>query len=208
MREPDVTATLDDECEALMWMRLGPEMVRQFAATMGVPEADTEKAVAATRVEEREMRAWKIEYADDAFPGQENAAAATWVVNGPFHMAWRWWMLFVIHLRPSADMPEPKIERDGASHEVLILSFNPENGDPDVDALEAGTATPKWLTPVDLNYQVIGLTDEQAAELAGLMVQEIASGRMSPDSDFRASWQVVLDETATHLRYGGHPERN
>lgn len=205
MRSPDREALLESDAPALAWTRIGPQAAGALARYMSVPEERVQEMMEQSQAEfatiDLTVRAWKIK-------GDHPTGVATWIINGPFNFAWQWWCLSAVHLRQTEGMPEAKVIRDGASHEVLFVSLHPDHV-PDIDALDAGDyASISFLTPVDLTYQVVGLTDEQAAELCGLMIEVILNGRMSPDSDFREAWKPMLDATAEHLRYGTHPGLN
>lgn len=140
------------------------------------------------------------------------SVGADYLVTGPYHPFWKWWMVSIVHLRPLEGAPPPHVRFPGATHEIMCLSLDPEprNGrpaEPDLDRIEAGDVEgglPGFLQPPDWVVQVILPDDDGARTLAELVVREIASGR-SCDSDFRSWWERTIQTTAEHVRLGGHP---
>lgn len=207
MRAPDREGTLSRDAPALAWVK-APRLAAEALGTLvgAPPEAMLALAQARDPLGDDDLavRCWRMRKVVTR-PDQE-AGIATWVINGPFHPLWRWWALGVVHLRPLAGVRPVVLRREGASHEVLIFSVDPEKcPEPDIDKLEREGGELPNLMPLDLVHQVVGLDDEQAAELAGLMVKAIVAGEMSPDQDFAEMWRRTLDTTAEHLRSGGHP---
>lgn len=210
MRPPDLERSIDPQAPAVAWEALGDAAVLAAGAMLGVPPQLVDKAQMQTkRLAEGDLvaRAWKVAI-PEAYTG---ASVANWFVNGPFHPLWRWWYVSCIHLRDIPGGVPTSMSFPEATHEMLILSLNP--GDdlehpvpPDIDALEAGStkleAMPGILVPPDLTHQVRLDSDEQAAEITGLMVEHMVAGTASPDQDFRPWWETVLDTTARHYREG------
>jgi hypothetical protein len=210
VRDPDYVFEIDRDSIALAWTKMGEAVAGMVAQVTGL-SMDEAREVAREAGqgdslelpdEELIMRAWKVE-----LPRRpEHTDVASWLVNGPFHPFWRWWTIHAIHLREQAGAEPPDVRVEGASHEVMILSHDPDH-EMSPELVEAGQGSPH-LTPIDLAHQVVGLHDEQAAQLVELMVRYIGSGRISPDQDFRGHWGPILDNTAEHLRFGTHPSWN
>lgn len=148
-------------------------------------------------------RAWRLDLTKAK--GDTTACIGEWLVQGPFHPFWSYWLVGAVHLRPIEGATQaPVINVPGASHEFLILSL---------DSPPAGTVRPdpddfktfRILEPPDFVQQQIGLTDEQAAEIVDGMVRAIVELGWSPDSDNRRHWDAVVGKTAEHARLGGHP---
>lgn len=130
------------------------------------------------------------------------ASIGEYLVNVPgVHPFWSYWWIGAIHLRPIEGTKEPRIDFPGASHEIIFGTLNPSRPLPDISG---GENKCYFLTPLDLEYQVILANDEQMAELLTMTVTYITRGN-SPDSDYRAVWQNVLAKSAEHIRLGGHP---
>lgn len=145
----------------------------------------------------RDVRAWKIDFADRKVSGE----IVTWIVNGGFHPFWNWWLIGCAHLRPEEGLPEPNLRWEGATHEIVIVSL--KDG-PDIELIEAGAGKLATLTPLDLAYQPGGLDDFRAVAIVYEMIDKIIAGDLSPDSDFAAAWRAYLG--AEVERFGGRAE--
>jgi hypothetical protein len=160
-------------------------------------------------------RAWKIEQSPELRATHErefgfpDAGLSTWIVNGPYHPLWSWWHVGVIHLRDMPSAPPAQKQYPEAEYEFAIYSLNPDGrngGTPDIDKLEAGDAEggmPGFLSPPDVQFHFHGVTDEQAAKICDLAVEQIVAGR-SCDSDFRGHWKSMLARTVEHYVLGVH----
>lgn len=142
-------------------------------------------------------RAWRSRYQSE--DPADAAGVCTWLVNGPFHPFWSWWIVGAVHLIDVPGIEPPKRRYPEAEHEIMIVSLNPEAGVPEPDAPGASP-----LMPPDLTYQFDGLPREKVEEIVELMIDNIVAGRMSPDSDYRASWEAALDKTVEHYRLDLH----
>lgn len=149
-------------------------------------------------------RAWEMLYnLKPTDPSDWGATLSSWFLNMPgAHPFWSWWLLSSIHLRPIEGCRPPVIRTPGASHEFLIIALNPKFPSPNVD--QDVPETLHYLTPFDLEHQVVGIDDAQAKHITMLMVRACVDGRMSPDQDFRSRWQAMLNTTAEHYRTGRH----
>lgn len=207
MRDPDREATLARSAPALLWADVGEAVTAGLSIATGIPAEQLQAQLQAPALSDDELhvRAWRMQVTPRRPDHQ--ASIAAWLINGPYHPFWRWWQLAIVHLRPIEGVKPAAIHRDGASHEIMILSIDP-NHPPDIDELEQGEGHLRYLTPPDLVHQVVGLTDEQACELVDLMIGPILDGQLSPDRDFRSRWEPILETTAEHLRYGTHPALN
>jgi hypothetical protein len=215
-RKPDREGILSRTAPALVWAGVTDALLDGLASMTGLSRESLADELARRgggvdplAESDLTVRAWQIPLPQVPPTPDEGATLALWIVNGPFHPMWRWWQLAIVHLRPIPGVKPATLKRDGASHEVMILSLDPKR-EPDIDALDRGdySTFPGYLTPPDLVYQVVGLDDEQAVTLAEHMIEAIVAGRLAPDSDFRERWHHALDQTAEHLRYSGHPGLN
>jgi hypothetical protein len=149
-------------------------------------------------------RAWRLDL-DKAQGPDQSACVSEWLVNGPFHPFWTYWLVGAVHLRPIEGATQaPVINVPGASHEFLILSLDsPPAGAvrPDPDDFK----TFRILEPPDFVQQQIGLTDGQAIDITEQIVRAIVVLGWSPDSDYRRRWDETVAKTAEHARLGGHP---
>ena len=169
--------------------------------------AEREKAMRSPDVVGTVGRAWEVRVQKRETPPDWGGSLGTWILHVPWaHPAWSYYCLGVIHLRPIPGVRPAQIRVEGASHEFMIHAFDPDSPhSPPSPDISDETTWPSFLQPIDLAHQVVGLTDEQAARIGGLMVRMICDGRMSPDQDFRSVWRELLDGTAKHYREGRHP---
>lgn len=147
-------------------------------------------------------RAWRIPLEAVVDKRPNASVGSDWLVHAPgSHPLWWWYMIGVVHLRPTAGKPA-KVAFPGATHELMFIAISPEYPLPDVDRWEKM----HHLEPLDLAEQFIVTDDAQACELGDLIVKHIVFEGASPDQDHRAYWKVAVANTAEHLRLGGHPD--
>lgn len=203
VRDPNYEADLPLDAPAMQWSTTAALLIDKFAETMGIPDSDLAVAKAATaeKVESlgKSTRAWKLEWPEGM---DQLATVCGWLVEGPFHILLGQWDVIAVHLRPFEGGPQAVIRVEGASHEIMILSLDPEHP---VSPEERERGEGK-IIQIEVQEQVVGLTDEQAAELVELCVRSIVDGRMSPDRDWRQPWHETIAKTAEHVRFGHHPE--
>lgn len=140
--------------------------------------------------------------------GHDQAGIASWMIQGPYHPFWSWWLVGVVHLRDIPGTPAAKRHYPEAEYEFTIWSIkSPPSGEitPDIEKLRAGdlTARDTILHPCDVVFQFHGVTDEQAAEICEVAVNAIVAGQ-SCDSDFREWWKTSLAATVQHYVLGVH----
>lgn len=131
---------------------------------------------------------------------EQEANISSWLINGPFHPAWDWWMVGAVHLRDIPGTPPAHKRYPEATHEIMIASIDPDCCPPDPDEIEKLS----FLRPLDLVYQFDGMSDEAVAEVVKLCVVSIAEGIISPDEDFRSTWELILEKTVSHYKEGLH----
>ena len=148
-----------------------------------------------------EAKAWKMEMGDNASTEQATASLGAYVVSGPYHPFWNWWMVAVVHLREVEGTPPPKKQYPDAEYEFMILSIDPEHNQPDPD--KPFPQEIRYLDPPDCVVQFHGVTDEQAASICRDAVRVIAAGQ-SCDSDFRGWWTGAIKKTVEHYQEGRH----
>jgi hypothetical protein len=146
----------------------------------------------------RVAEAWLIK-----LKSEDRGTLAGWVVRGPFHPFWQWWMVTVVHLRDIPGQSPAHKSYPEAEFEFIILSANPEHSPPDPDNPAGGY---KFLVPPDVVEQFHGVSDHDAKRILESSVRAICDGIMSPDSDYRSIWKETLAGTVQHFREGGHRE--
>lgn len=156
-------------------------------------------------------RVWRLDPTHARRHPDHAASIGAWLVNGPFHPLWSWWMVYVVHLRdvPGQSQP-PNLHYPEAAYEFGIVSIDPDVGEPDVDAIERGDdwavvkdgVRHKFLSPQDAIVQFDGVDDAGALEVGEAAIRAIVSGAASPDSDYRSYWERTIPATAEHFRPG------
>lgn len=130
----------------------------------------------------------------------DDCSVAAWVVFCPWaHMLWSYYYISAVHLRPTAKFPSPKILLMGATHEIFVAALDPQK----VPNLDNPCNT--WLKPLNFAGQWIVNErnnpidlDKAAALKVRRSVEEILSGVLSPDTDYRSLW--VRAYSASNLR--------
>lgn len=162
-------------------------------------------------------RAWRFrhtpeaELAHHAEHGHISAGLATWIINGPYHPFWSWWLVGVVHLRELPNAGPPVIVVPGATHEMVCYTLDPDPpagrpAVPDLDRCEAGDlhgGLPGLLHPADWVVQFTVPEDRVAVHIAELAVDAIVAGD-SCDSDYRGAWERTITQTAAHYNEGRH----
>lgn len=154
-------------------------------------------------------RAWQIPLSDVGRRGRPDADGTVigWLLHAPqAHMLWTYYAVAVIHLRAIEGVKPPVIRLLGATHEMMIVSLNPEKRLPDLEAVGRGEASFAFLTPIDVVEQFAVRDDAEAAQLGELAIRVCVNGIASPDQDWRSWWKRAIAETASHFRSGRHPE--
>lgn len=115
----------------------------------------------------------------------------TWAISVPWaHPIWHSYVILLYDLDPTpVGHPAPHKHRSGVTHEFLIFACDPERA----EALAryetfAEAANGILLTPPNHGYQFAATSNEAATERLQAVVDAIAAGRLSPDTDFRHLW--------------------
>jgi hypothetical protein len=145
-------------------------------------------------------RAWVMEMGPEHRRDQD-ASIIGYVLNGPWHPLWSWWMVSVVHLRDLPGMTPAKKHYPEAEYEFLIVSIDPQTR-PDPD--RPFPQNVKYLTPVDVCEQFHGVTDDQAAEICTAAIRAITRGSASPNQDYRSWWKDAIAKTVEHYKAGVH----
>lgn len=136
----------------------------------------------------------------------QDATVESWLVQGPWHPLWTYWLVASVHLRDMPGQSRPPVKRfAAATHEFLILSLQSPPGIADVHPDPDDLNTLRHLDPPDVVTQFVA-TDEEARKLVDLAVKAIVLTGKSPDSDYREWWVRSIPRTLEHIRFGKHPE--
>ncbi len=142
--------------------------------------------------------AWDLAVRDHA------TCVAAWLLHAlRAHAFWHWRYMSIVHLRPVKGLPPPRLHFPEATHELQVLSIDPERCPSPDPAIVVVDGAP-YLMPPDIIQQVGGLNDEQAIRLAKLCAIACTTGDLIPDEDYRPIWKDRILATVEHLVAGGH----
>ena len=142
-------------------------------------------------------RAWRLE------THAQPANLESYLVHRPgSHPFWCCYLFAVVHLRDDGVSDPAKKKFPEATHELQILSINPEYMKTPQPGVPIGEL--RLLTPPDLVYQFQGTDDEAERLLTDFVKVIVARLDVSPDVDFRPYWERTLAKTLEHYRTGGH----
>lgn len=131
-------------------------------------------------------------------------------VPGAFHNLFDQWVLFAVRLRDNVPgFPPPKRQFPGASHEILCITLNPEEGHYDVDRILGymDTGGMPYLEPPNVIVQVEA-TDDEVRAVVSLLAQAVVHGALPTESLWTAGhdrrlneqWLTVIVKTLAHQR--------
>jgi hypothetical protein len=107
------------------------------------------------------------------------ATLDAWIITAPgAHPHYTQYLLDLISIT-RLDATEAAHYRPGATHELLLLTLNPERGP--YHPSTATTASLHILYPVTLAQQITG-SDEQARHLAEACAAAVVAGRLRPET--------------------------
>ena len=142
----------------------------------------------------------------DGLPNGEETVCS-WLITAPAcHPLWSQYNLAVVRLRDGIPgFPPPVRQFDGATHEMLVITLNPEHGPYDENmARKYAAGNLPVLTPVNVAHQFEG-TDDEAEQLAAWAAWGVVNGYLEPESSngatrIRAGWKTSMVKTLAHIR--------
>ncbi|GAA3223075.1 hypothetical protein [Actinocorallia longicatena] len=143
----------------------------------------------------------------------DHPAVASWIITAPrYHPLWSQYVLSAVTLDERPGFPPPVLQRAGVTHEINVVTLNPEYGPYEADTIGEPGRNLRFLTPVNVAEQVT-VTDEQAVQLAELAARAIVDGRLEPEASngpgrIRAAWRAAIQETVDHFRDPHHGRAN
>jgi hypothetical protein len=151
-----------------------------------------------------------LELEMEGLPNSEETVCH-WLITAPaFHPFWSQYILAVVRLRDLPGFPPPVRQFQGATHELLVVTLNPEHGpyDAGLPRKYAAEGNLPYLTPINIAHQIEG-TDSEAGELAAWAAWGVVNGHLEPESSngaerIRAEWESSLVKTLAHMRGEEH----
>jgi len=137
-----------------------------------------------------------------------------WLLTAPMaHPAWTQYLMPVVRLRDTPGFPPPKRQFDGATHELLVVALNPDEGPYTPENMRRFYEGPQagrlpYLTPVNIAHQIEG-SDEEARMLALYSAWGVTAGALNPETSdapslIRSDWKGALVKTLAHIRGEAH----
>jgi hypothetical protein len=133
-----------------------------------------------------------------------------WLITAPrYHPLWSQYGLFCVRL--DEDVPgfnPPILKFDGATHELLVATLDPESGPHRVETILAN-ALP-LLLPVNVVHQFTA-TDAEMRAVCELAARAVVNGQLCPESSdapalVREQWLTSIVKTLAHMRGEEHAE--
>lgn len=134
-----------------------------------------------------------------------------WLITAPpYHPLWSQYVLCVVRLDDLPGWPAPYRQFEGATHELIVVTLNPEHGPYDVDKMAgyANAAKLPILTPVNIAHQLTA-SDDELREVAALAAWAVVNGHLNPETAdaperIRRAWLASLTKTLAHIRGEAH----
>ena len=125
---------------------------------------------------------------------------AAWLLCAPgAHLAWSFYQVTLVHLRPVENLPPSVLQHPGVEHEIVIMALNHDSR-----PLPDDMHTWSFLTPPNAAGQFGGLPDADAERVLKALVAAFVSGKVSPDSDHRRAIEGSIRGTAECYVAGNH----
>lgn len=123
------------------------------------------------------------------------------------HPVWDQWVIACVGLGEVPGLPPPHLQFEGATHEVLIITVDPDHPVTPELVAQPG-AKLHYLQPINLAHQFTATDDEMRLLCAGV-AWAIVHGYEPPEppldyGSFREGWLVSMVKTLAHLRGEEH----
>lgn len=141
------------------------------------------------------------------------AGLDSWVITAPcWHPYWSQYSLSVVTLTDLPGVPAPVKHFPEATHELLVVTLNPEHGPYDARTITLTAGDLPFLTPVNIAQQFVA-TDDQARHLAQLCARAVVHGVLCPETAdapdrVRTYWRQTIRDTLNHDRDPHHGHLN
>jgi hypothetical protein len=137
-------------------------------------------------------------------------------VKGAYHPLFDQWILAGVRLRDNIPgFPPPHRQFEGATHEILCVTLNPEAGRYDPERIKQHYSKGKgglpFLEPPNVVVQVEA-QDQEVRQVISLLAQSVIHGAMNPESLWTAGldkqlnlqWTSAIVKTLAHGRGETH----
>lgn len=137
---------------------------------------------------------------------------AGWVITAPtWHPLWSQYFLAAVSLRDVPGQPPAEKKFPEATHEIMVLTLDPDHGPFDADTISSGHRL-RFLMPGNIVHQMIA-TDEQAEEITAMLANAVVHGMLCPETagmgdSVRATWDQSISQTLDHYKDPHHGTLN
>lgn len=139
------------------------------------------------------------------------ATLDAWIITAPvWHPLWSQYLLSLVTLADVPGMPSAEKESPDVTHQVIVMTLNPEHGPYDARHLVGDDL--RFLTPGNIGQQFTA-TEDQARRLAALCVRAVVDGVLIPETAdapdrIRSAWRRSIAQTLDHDRDPHHGHQN
>lgn len=128
----------------------------------------------------------------------KHAWAAIWGIIAPWaHPLWSDYAMTLFDLTTPLERPAT-LHLPDATHEVVLYALNPDHRlKPDVPMTRQRYG---YLHPANYGYQFRAGSNDVALARVQAVVDEIAAGRLSPDTDWRSRWDAMWQDACPLVR--------
>jgi hypothetical protein len=145
-------------------------------------------------------KVWEYDHSDiiGRTPPDKAKWFATWGMDCPGdNLAWSQYIMVAFDLTSITVRP-PIIHLPGATHEVQVWAVNPDFPLP--EKFDEGSSYGRMLLhPMNMGYQFIAPSNEAAHSRLRDVAHAVATGILSPDTDYRSAWDIMFSDGETLL---------
>lgn len=139
------------------------------------------------------------------------AHVVQWLLTAPqAHPWWSQYSLSVVRLGDYPGVPEPKLDFPGATHELLVVALQPDEGPFTVARMQEFQRDGRmpFLLPVNIAEQ-FEASDDEMLELASMCAMGVTQGALWPETGdapdrVRRQWLGSMVRTLAHIRGEAH----
>lgn len=131
--------------------------------------------------------------------GEGKVFNAAWIIDAPWaHPVWKQYLVQLYDLTTPHDSGPVAVHLPGATHEFMIHALNPDY--PIEKDAPIGSQQFRPLHPANYGYQIKAESDDAALNRVQELVDGIVAEKLSPDTDFRSLWDMLLADCRPLVR--------
>lgn len=119
----------------------------------------------------------------------QSPVLSQWLLNCPYvHPAWSYWLISLIHLRPTPGLPNASRLKPDSEYEIVALAIDPaELPDPESKSITLLRGSPC------IQRQFGRVTDPDAIEITESCILACVGNHLSPDQVWQRRWDRFID---------------